>query len=70
MSSSTLAGVDDELHDPLLPWVIDLFCFAAITHWALLADIERVGNVVIVEALGYGPWWKCRPVFLVETEDH
>jgi predicted nucleotidyltransferase len=46
LSSGTLARIDADLDDLLLPWVIDLSVFASITHPALLAHIERVGRVL------------------------
>ena len=43
ISAATLAHIDAELDDLLLPWMIDLSCLASIDHPALLAHIERVG---------------------------
>lgn len=46
ISSGTLARIDADLDDLLLPWVIDLSCLASIHHPALLAHIARVGVVL------------------------
>jgi predicted nucleotidyltransferase len=46
ISAGTLARIDADLDDLLLPWVIDLSCLAAIRHPALLAHIERAGLVL------------------------
>jgi predicted nucleotidyltransferase len=46
ISATALARIDADLDDLLLPWVIDLSCLASITHPALLAHIERVGQVL------------------------
>ena len=43
ISAATLAHIDADLDDLLLPWMIDLSCLASIDHPALLAHIERVG---------------------------
>ena len=43
ISASTLARIDADLDDLLLPWVIDLSAFRTIRHPALLAHIEGVG---------------------------
>ena len=43
ISAATLAHIDAELDDLLLPWMIDLSCLASIDHAALLAHIERAG---------------------------
>jgi predicted nucleotidyltransferase len=43
ISAATLAHIDAELDDLLLPWMIDLSCLASIDHPALLAHIERTG---------------------------
>jgi len=43
ISAATLARIDAELDDLLLPWMIDLSVLSAIRHPALLAHIERVG---------------------------
>ncbi|MEI7952731.1 MAG: nucleotidyltransferase domain-containing protein [Synechococcaceae cyanobacterium ELA182] len=43
ISAATLAQIDAELDDLLLPWMIDLSCLASIDHPALLAHIERAG---------------------------
>ena len=39
----SLARIDADLDDLLLPWMIDLSCHASIHHPALLAHIERAG---------------------------
>jgi predicted nucleotidyltransferase len=41
----TLAQIEAELDDLLLPWMIDLSCLADLNHPPLLAHIERVGQV-------------------------
>jgi predicted nucleotidyltransferase len=46
ISATSLARIDADLDDLLLPWVIDLSCLASITHPALLAHIERAGQVL------------------------
>lgn len=43
ISAATLAHIDAELDDLLLPWMIDLSALSTIRHPALLAHIERVG---------------------------
>jgi predicted nucleotidyltransferase len=43
ISAASLARIDAELDDLLLPWIIDLSCLASIDHPALLAHIERAG---------------------------
>jgi predicted nucleotidyltransferase len=43
ISSATLARIDADLDDLLLPWMIDLSALSAICHPALLAHIERAG---------------------------
>lgn len=43
IGNATLARIDADLDDLLLPWVIDLSALAAIRHPALLAHIERAG---------------------------
>ena len=43
ISAATLARIDADLDDLLLPWMIDLSCLASIDHPALLAHIERAG---------------------------
>lgn len=43
ISAATLARIDADLDDLLLPWMIDLSCLSAIRHPALLAHIERAG---------------------------
>ncbi|MBM5823556.1 MAG: nucleotidyltransferase domain-containing protein [Cyanobacteria bacterium K_Offshore_surface_m2_011] len=43
ISNATLARIDADLDDLLLPWVIDLSARAAISHPALLEHIERAG---------------------------
>jgi predicted nucleotidyltransferase len=46
ISATSLARIDADLDDLLLPWVIDLSCLATITHPALLTHIERAGQVL------------------------
>ena len=43
ISAASLARIDADLDDLLLPWMIDLSCHASIHHPALLAHIERAG---------------------------
>jgi predicted nucleotidyltransferase len=43
---STLARIEVELDDLLLPWMIDLSRLADLSHPPLLAHIERVGQVL------------------------
>ena len=43
ISAVSLAKIDADLDDLLLPWMIDLSCLASIDHPALLAHIERAG---------------------------
>jgi len=43
ISAVTLACIDAELDDLLLPWMIDLSCLGSSDHPALLAHIERAG---------------------------
>lgn len=43
LSAGTLALIDADLDDLLLPWVIDLSRLASISHPALLAHIARAG---------------------------
>ncbi|MGB5134910.1 MAG: nucleotidyltransferase domain-containing protein [Prochlorococcaceae cyanobacterium] len=43
ISAATLARIDADLDDLLLPWMIDLSSLSAIRHPALLAHIERAG---------------------------
>jgi len=43
ISAATLARIDADLDDLLLPWMIDLSCLASIDQPALLAHIERAG---------------------------
>ncbi len=43
ISTAALAGIDADLDDLLLPWMIDLSWLASIHHPALLAHIERAG---------------------------
>jgi predicted nucleotidyltransferase len=42
----SLARINADLDDLLLPWMIDLSCHASIHHPALLAHIERAGLVL------------------------
>jgi predicted nucleotidyltransferase len=42
----TLARIEAELDDLLLPWMIDLSRLADLSHPPLLAHIERVGKVL------------------------
>ena len=46
--SSTLAEIEAELDDLLLPWMIDLSCLADLSHPPLLAHIHRVGQVLYI----------------------
>ena len=46
ISATSLARIDADLDDLLLPWVIDLSCLATITHPALLTHIQRAGQVL------------------------
>jgi len=46
LNPATLARIDADLDDLLLPWVIDLSCHAAITHPALLEHIARAGQLL------------------------
>jgi predicted nucleotidyltransferase len=50
LSAATLARIDADLDDLLLPWVIDLSCHASLRHPALLDHIERVGVVLYERA--------------------
>jgi len=43
ISAASLARIDADLDDLLLPWMIDLSCQASIHHPALLARIKRAG---------------------------
>ena len=43
ISAASLARIDADLDDLLLPWMIDLSCLASIDHPALLAHIDRAG---------------------------
>ncbi|MCP9931114.1 nucleotidyltransferase domain-containing protein [Cyanobium sp. AMD-g] len=43
ISNATLARIDADLDDLLLPWLIDLSALAAIRHPALLDHIQRAG---------------------------
>ena len=43
INAASLARIDADLDDLLLPWMIDLSCLASIDHPALLAHIERAG---------------------------
>lgn len=46
ISFSTLARIETELDELLLPWMIDLSRLADLSHPPLLAHIERVGQVL------------------------
>jgi predicted nucleotidyltransferase len=46
ISATSLARIDADLDDLLLSWVIDLSCLGSIGHPALLAHIERSGQVL------------------------
>lgn len=46
ISSSTLAQIEAELDDLLLPWMIDLSRLADLSHRPLLDHIARVGQVL------------------------
>ena len=43
ISAASLARIDADLDDLLLPWMIDLSCLDSIHHPGLLAHIERAG---------------------------
>lgn len=43
ISAASLARIDADLDDLLLPWMIDLSCLDSIHHPALLVHIERAG---------------------------
>ncbi|MFM7235614.1 MAG: nucleotidyltransferase domain-containing protein [Cyanobium sp.] len=43
ISATTLARIDADLDDLLLPWIIDLSCLTSLRHPALRAHIERAG---------------------------
>jgi predicted nucleotidyltransferase len=45
LDASTLAGIEADLDDLLLPWMIDLSSFSDLNHPPLLVHIERVGQV-------------------------
>jgi predicted nucleotidyltransferase len=49
----TLARIEAELDDLLLPWMIDLSRLADLSHPPLLAHVEQVGQVLYRR--GYGP---------------
>ncbi len=53
LNAASLARIDADLDDLLLPWVIDLSCQASLRHPALLEHIERVG-LVLYERAGQG----------------
>lgn len=46
ISFGTLARIESELDDLLLPWMINLSRLADLSHPPLLAHIERVGQVL------------------------
>ena len=46
LNNATLARIDADLDDLLLPWVIDLSAFSSLRHPALLDHIQRVGVVL------------------------
>jgi uncharacterized protein len=46
ISFGTLAQIEAELDDLLLPWMLDLSRLADLSHPPLLAHIERVGRVL------------------------
>lgn len=46
LTSATLARIDADLDDLLLPRLVDLSSLSAISHPALLEHIERVGKVL------------------------
>ena len=43
ISAAALARIDADLDDLLLPWMIDLSVYSAMSHPALLEHIQRVG---------------------------
>ncbi len=53
LNNATLARIDADLDDLLLPWVIDLSAFSSLRHPALLDHIQRVG-VVLYQRQGLG----------------
>ncbi len=46
LGASTLACIEAELDDLLLPWMIDLSSCSDLSHPPLLEHIERVGQVL------------------------
>ena len=50
----TLARIEAELDDLLLPWMIDLSRLADLSHPLLLAHVERVGQVLYRRGAGPG----------------
>ena len=46
ISAASLARIDADLDDLLLPWIVDLSCLSSINHPALLDHIARVGQVL------------------------
>ena len=50
----TLARIEAELDDLLLPWMIDLSHLADLSHPPLLAHVERVGQVLYRRGEGPG----------------
>jgi len=46
LDASTLAAIEAELDDLLLPWMIDLSSVSDLNHPPLLEHIERVGQVL------------------------
>jgi predicted nucleotidyltransferase len=50
----TLARIEAELDDLLLPWMIDLSRLADLSHPPLLAHVERVGQVLYRRSDGPG----------------
>jgi predicted nucleotidyltransferase len=46
LTERSLARIDADLDDLLLPWVVDLSCFSSLRHPALLDHIQRVGQVL------------------------
>jgi len=46
LTEQSLARIEADLDDLLLPWIVDLSCLSSIRHPALLEHIQRVGQVL------------------------
>ena len=46
LTERSLARIEAELDDLLLPWIVDLSCLSSIRHPGLLEHIQRVGQVL------------------------